>query len=669
MMTKCNHKQESNIMKANISGRLSKLRNITNYREALLEAIANSIQSCVIGGKKNAEITIEIKLKNQEEIVSKRSSRFYFPIDSIKVIDNGEGFTDENFESFETMDSTHKSSQFGCKGIGRLLWLKAFEKVSIDSVYLNSDGEKYCRHFDFSINDIKHKSIKKANDSDELKTTVCLQSLIDGMQPKREVTAEEIVNIIIGHFLLDFVNKTIPKIKVICSGETLSANDVFSSMKLVDPETRTFKVNNYDFEFIQQKFNFKSKKNFPPGIYYCAGGRVVSKASSSLDPKFESLMSEADGSESLYVGLVKSQLLDESVNSERNVIEWSSPGLFSYPSEKEVLGEVEELCSEFLKSDFDRLEAQSLSKLRKFVDDEAPEFKGFLNRQKAHLYVKPNASESEIREYVWDQFHKYERKERQEVDKLIDVDWADEDAEKRIQELSDKIEPIASHDLVKFAASRHFYLKMYKKAMSLKENGKYQKEKVIHSLIYPMNTDDQSDLGMDKQNLWLIDDRLTFVNYLTSDQPFSSIPITDSVSKQRMDIAALKLYSVGTSDNAGELYIIEFKRPGRDDYDSEDNPISQVLDYVEELRSGKITAADGTEISGVDKLPIYCFIVAQITPTLKKQCRNSSLQVGASGDYFFGVVRGVYFEVMNLNSLYKKAKERNHALLKAAGLD
>ena len=63
-------------------------------------------------------------------------------------------------------------------------------------------------------------------------------------------------------------------------------------------------------------------------------------------------MSEADGSESLYVGLVKSQLLDESVNSERNVIEWSSPGLFSYPSEKEVLGEVEELCSEFLKSDF-----------------------------------------------------------------------------------------------------------------------------------------------------------------------------------------------------------------------------------------------------------------------------------------------------------------------------
>lgn len=668
-MTERIHKHESNIMKANIPGRLSKLRNITSYKEALLEAIANSLQSCAICGMKNAEITIEIEMKAQEEIARKGSSKSYHPIESIKIIDNGEGFTDENFESFGTMDSVHKASRFGCKGIGRFLWLKAFEKVSVDSVYLTADDEKHSRHFDFSINDIEHQSNQKAKESDALKTTVWLQSLIDGMQPKRDVTAEEVVNLIIRHFLLDFVNGSIPKINVVCSGEKLSANDVFSKMGLVEPKKQTFKVGDYDFEFIQQKLNFKSKKSFPSGIYYCAGGRVVCRASTALDPKFESLTSHIDGGESLYVGLVKSHLLDELVNSERNVIAWNSPDLFNYPSEKDVLSKVEEICSEFLKSDFDQLDAKSQAALRSFVDNEAPEYKGFLNRRRDCLYVKPNASQSEIREYVWEQFHKYERKERQEVNKLIEVDWADEDAEEKIQELSEKIEPIVAHDLVKFAAARHFYLKMYKKAMSLKEDGKYQKEKVIHSLIYPMNTDDQSSLGMDKQNLWLIDDRLTFVNYLTSDQPFSAMPITDSTSKQRMDIAALKLYSVGPSDNAGELYIIEFKRPGRDDYDSEANPISQVLDYVDELRAGKITAADGTEISGAAKLPIYCFIVAQITPTLRKQCRNSGLQIGASEDYFFGVVGGVYFEVMNLNSLYKKAKERNHALLTAAKLD
>lgn len=195
---------KANIMKANIPGRLSKLRNITSYKEALLEAIANSLQSCAIGGMKNAEITIEIEMKAQEEIDRKGSSKSYHPIESIKIIDNGEGFTDENFESFGTMDSVHKASRFGCKGIGRFLWLKAFEKVSVDSVYLTADDEKRSRHFDFSINDIEHQSNQKAKESDALKTTVWLQSLIDGMQPKRDVTAEEVVNLIIRHFLLDF---------------------------------------------------------------------------------------------------------------------------------------------------------------------------------------------------------------------------------------------------------------------------------------------------------------------------------------------------------------------------------------------------------------------------------------------------------------------------------
>lgn len=657
-------------MKANISGRLSKLRNIKSYNEALLEAVANSIQSCAIVGAENAEITVEVRLKTQAEPTRKGSLKnYYYPIDSIKVTDNGEGFTDENFESFCTMDTDQKAARFGCKGIGRFLWLKAFRKVAVESVYRSSSGEKYFRCFEFSTSDIENQSTRKAGDDEAVRTTICLQTMIDGMQQKHDVTAEEIVHLIIGHFLWDFASGTIPKIRVVCAGESLCANDVFEGMRLVAPEKQTFNMAGYDFEFVQQTLKFKAKNGLRPGIYYCAGGRVVCKASTSLDPKIESLMPDADGADRMYLGLVKSQVLDDLVNSERNVIEWGTPGIYDYPSEKEILNRVEEICAEFLKTDFERLDVKSNAKLQNFVDTEAPEYKAFLNRRRDSLYVRPDASVSDVREYFREEFHKYERAERREVDNLIDVEWSGEDAESKIQELSDKIEPLVAHDLVKFAASRHFYLRMYKKAMSLKVEGGYQKESVIHSLIYPMNTDDRSAIGMDKQNLWLIDDRLTFVNYLASDLSFAKTPITKSESKQRMDIAALKLYAVGTSENAGELYIIEFKRPGRDDYDLDENPISQVLDYVDNLRAGGVTAADGTEITGADKLPIYCFIVAQITPTLRKQCRNSGLQLGASGDYFFGVVNNVYFEVMSLNSLYKKAKERNHALLTAAGLD
>ncbi|BBF23703.1 hypothetical protein SUTMEG_15940 [Sutterella megalosphaeroides] len=642
-------------MKANVSGYLSRLRKITSYKDALLEAVANSIQACADVEPENAEITVEIRLKLQAEPTRKGHPTNDRPIESIRVTDNGEGFTDENFESFCTMDTDRKAARFGCKGIGRFLWLKAFRKVVVESVYRASSGEKYFRRFEFSTSDIENESTRKAGDDEAVRTTISLQSMIDGMEQTHDVTAEEIVHLIIGHFLWDFASGTVPKIRVVCAGESLCANDVFEGMRLAATEKQTFNLAGYDFEFLQQTLKFKSKNGLRPGIYYCAGGRVVCKASTALDPKIESLMPDADGADRMFLGLVKSRVLDELVGNERNVIEWGTEGSDDHPSEKAILKRVEEICSEYLKTEFERLAVKSNARLQEFVDTEAPEYKAFLNRRRDSLYVRPDASVSDVREYFREEFHKYERAERREVDDWMAVDWSGEEAESKIRELSERIEPILARDLVKLAASRRFYLRMYEKAMSLSEEGGFRKEKAIHSLLYPMNTDDRLAVGTDKQNLWLIDERLTFVHCLTSDQ--------------RTDRAALKLFAVGTADNAGELYIIEFKRPGHDDCDLDENPISQVLDYVDELRAGGVTAADGTEITGADKLPIYCFIVAHITPTLRKQCRNSGLQLGASGDYFFGVVNGVYFEVMSVNSLYKKAKERNHALLTAAGLD
>ena len=39
----------------------------------------------------------------------------------------------------------------GCKGVGRVIWLKAFSKVLIESTYLGDDEKYYERNFDFSI--------------------------------------------------------------------------------------------------------------------------------------------------------------------------------------------------------------------------------------------------------------------------------------------------------------------------------------------------------------------------------------------------------------------------------------------------------------------------------------------------------------------------------------
>ena len=51
--------------------------------------------------------------------------------------------------SFETLDSDYKASQ-GCRGVGRLLWLKAFEKVNVVSVFVDGDVALKQRTFSFT---------------------------------------------------------------------------------------------------------------------------------------------------------------------------------------------------------------------------------------------------------------------------------------------------------------------------------------------------------------------------------------------------------------------------------------------------------------------------------------------------------------------------------------
>src|SRR6266496_1220055 len=93
----------------------------------LLEAIANSFHAIeAVSEKTNHSIDIYIEREGSLD------SDALGDIDSIEVCDTGVGFNDANYESFNTVDSQYKAS-IGGKGLGRFLWLKAFDKVAIES--------------------------------------------------------------------------------------------------------------------------------------------------------------------------------------------------------------------------------------------------------------------------------------------------------------------------------------------------------------------------------------------------------------------------------------------------------------------------------------------------------------------------------------------------------
>jgi hypothetical protein len=75
----------------------------------------------------------------------------------IIVTDTGVGFTQENYDAFGVLDTDIKK-QYGSKGIGRLFWLKVFDRIVIESVFFE-DGQPMKRTFAFVLPDgvIEHQ--------------------------------------------------------------------------------------------------------------------------------------------------------------------------------------------------------------------------------------------------------------------------------------------------------------------------------------------------------------------------------------------------------------------------------------------------------------------------------------------------------------------------------
>src|SRR3954451_15040205 len=93
-------------------------------------------------------------------------------ITGFNITDNGIGFNEANYDSFETSDSIHKQA-LGGKGVGRFLWLKAFEGVEIESVYAANE-QRMKRRFAFNTKDgIEEK--QHVETTDEARTVVRLR--------------------------------------------------------------------------------------------------------------------------------------------------------------------------------------------------------------------------------------------------------------------------------------------------------------------------------------------------------------------------------------------------------------------------------------------------------------------------------------------------------------
>jgi hypothetical protein len=145
----------------------------------LFEAVVNSIHSIeergnLTGG--SGKIGIEVLRSAQTSLAldSAKAKRGVAPLENIlgfRITDDGVGFNDANMNSFRTLDTAYKAS-LGCRGVDRLLWLKAFESVKVVSCFRDEKQQMYCRSFAFTSDYGVKDEVVEADDKSSLGTSV-----------------------------------------------------------------------------------------------------------------------------------------------------------------------------------------------------------------------------------------------------------------------------------------------------------------------------------------------------------------------------------------------------------------------------------------------------------------------------------------------------------------
>lgn len=189
----------------------------------LYEIISNaihSIQEAVdahILDVANARIDIRIIRYGANDTVFEKmngASIDKYRIDSFEVEDNGIGFTNDNLSYFAEADTDHKR-KIGGKGVGRFVCLKAFKKITVNSVYYE-DGRNHSRSFSFVPTPTGFENYNEQDNTDSRrKTIVSLKEFKPEYRDNKKYTPTDIYEIareIVTHFQLYFLNEEAPHI-------------------------------------------------------------------------------------------------------------------------------------------------------------------------------------------------------------------------------------------------------------------------------------------------------------------------------------------------------------------------------------------------------------------------------------------------------------------------
>lgn len=633
----------------------------------LYEAVVNSIQS--INQANILDGNIFIKIERENSISFPEKDNWETDIDNIVIHDNGTGFTEDNFKSFNTYASDFKK-MLGCKGVGRMIWLKAFTAVKVESTYCE-DGDWFHRTFTFDkVNAVSNETKEHVDGDAHNSTIITLQNLRSKNKTNTPKKISTIARDLLNHCFIYFVLGKAPKITISDGTESILVNSLFEKIKKEDFSTVDFSIGKESFQLIHFKnYNPNSSTHC---LNLCANDRRVSSA--NLQNVFNGVNSKFVTAEGAFVynGYITSTYLDENVNRERTSfnIEDTQLSTFNQVTKSEIISTAMDHVLTYLRDDLIAYNSNKREKIERFIHNVNPRYRLLLRRYPEcidNILISDDEEKLELELFKQEQQYKLKLKEEgKELEKTIKGNINSADIMKKTTAYAEKLSEMGKSSLAEYILHRKAVLDILENNLKYQDDNRYAYEESIHQMVFPMQQT-SDDVDYTAHNLWLIDEKLSYHYYLASDKKIKSMDPIQSASKNEPDIAIFDSPFAFTDESEQpfrNITIIEFKRPGRESYGDSENPIQQVIEYMDDFTNGKIKTKDGLTIDGNSNIRFFCYILCDISEKLKKYIKQYDFQETPDGQgyYFYSKNYNAYMEIVPYNKMIRDSKKRNKIL-------
>ncbi len=692
----------------NISGAMDLIKKSSNPLTPIFEAITNSLESFTQrSSNDNFSITVTLFFK--------KLTTDELQLEQLCFVDNGAGFTEENYRRFR--EFFDKSKGFHNRGTGRLQYLHAFDQIAVDSIF-EKDGMLFqrkllCDNTSF----ITAESREEVSEGTDIKTSVFLKQFRGGEAEAEfysHLSIDELVTSLKRHFILRFYLDSqkegleVPTITIkydVCGDDelvrTIKPDNIpqpektgtinVPYCKIVDVEASRAEwepVSGKSEKISWAHFSIAEEESIRNGIYLCSKDVPVQTV------KFDEIGKDDSFNGRRYVTAFYGDVLDNPDNVSHSVDRFTLP----HKKEKEQLFNSKDMFFNvndeylFIESIEDEVYKSIPGIYEGVVDAKEKHQQGIASIAKAHGIPLKVASVAKIRlsdgekaitkklyraqsESLADRGYKAKKLHESLGSLNPTEDGYQEELRSKVAELSELVDSQNKEELSKYVIRREMLKDVL--ARILDEQLDYQqkepekgrskdKEGLVHDLIFKRRKQHQLN------DLWILDEEFLHFDGC-SDIELDKIELPDGTSllndidpeiKAEFGISLKKRPDIYLFANEGKCLIIEFKAPS-----------VELADHVNQMTKYCTLIAN---YGAVKVTKFYCYLIGE----------KFNPYVNLDGDYYETVngdwvrdekrimsisnhrdpIASQRLELVQLSSIKDRAHRRNLSFAEKLGL-